>query len=190
MAARPAPSQDAPWLDRFHAGEREVLDQCYRDHFRVVDSAVGQVLRGADKETVIHEVFLQLLARAELRRGFTGGSFAAWLATIARHQAIDFWRRYRREHSLDQLTTANASNEPVQPVEPLERTVEARLLVDRFRRDALPAKWARVFEARFVSGLDQRSAAAQVGISRTTLAYQEIQIRRLLRRFLLGRGRR
>ena len=78
----------------------------------------------------------------------------------------------------------------MQPVEPLERTVEARLLVDRFRREVLPAKWARVFEARFVSGLDQRSAAAQVGISRTTLAYQEIQIRRLLRRFLLGRGKR
>src|SRR5262245_18368475 len=83
MAARSAPSHDAPWLDRFHAGEREVLDQCYRDHFRVFQSAVGQVLRGADKDTVIHDVFLQLLARSELRRGFTRGSFAAWLATIA-----------------------------------------------------------------------------------------------------------
>jgi RNA polymerase sigma-70 factor (ECF subfamily) len=190
MAARPAPAADTPWLDRFHAGEREVLDECYRNHFRVVETAVGHVLRGADKETVIHDVFLQLLARPELRRGFTGGSFAAWLATIARHQAIDFWRRYRREHSLEQLASRNAPGEPVQPVEPLERTVEARLLIDRFRREVLPPKWARVFEARFVSGLDQRSAAAQVGISRTTLAYQEIQLRRLLRRFLLGRGKR
>ena len=189
-AAGPAPPQDPPWLARFHAGEREVLDQCYRDHFRVVEIAVGQVLRGADKETVIHDVFLQLLARAELRRSFTGGSFAAWLATIARHQAIDFWRRYRREHSLEQLASGGAPREPVQPIEPFERTVEARLLIDRFRRDVLPAKWGRVFEARFMSGLDQRSAAAQVGISRTTLAYQEIQIRRLLRRFLLGRGKR
>ena len=189
MAARRVPAADTPWLDRFHAGERDVLDECYRNHFRVVETAVGQVLRGADKETVIHDVFLQLLARAELRRGFTGGSFAAWLATIARHQAIDFWRRYRREHSLEQ-TAGGISSEPVQPVEPLERTVEARLLVDRFRREVLPPKWASVFEARFVSGLDQRSAAARVGISRTTLAYQEIQIRRLLRRFLLGRGKR
>jgi len=54
----------------------------------------------------------------------------------------------------------------------------------------LPAKWATVFEARFVLGLDQRSAATRIGVSRTTLAYQEIQIRRLLRRFLLGRGKR
>jgi RNA polymerase sigma-70 factor (ECF subfamily) len=188
MAARPAPApQDAHWLDRFHAGERAVLGECYRDHFRVVESAVGQVLRGADKETVIHDVFLQLLAREELRRGFTGGSFAAWLATIARHQAIDFWRRYRRERSLDELASGSNPGEPVQPVEPFERAVEARLFIDRFRREALPAKWARVFEARFVLGLDQRSAASQIGVSRTTLAYQEIQIRRLLRRFLLGR---
>jgi RNA polymerase sigma-70 factor (ECF subfamily) len=190
MASRPLPAPEAPWLDRFHAGDRAILDECYRNHFRVVESAVGQVLRGADKETVIHDVFLQLLARADLRHGFTGGSFTAWLATIARHQAIDFWRRYRREHSLEQLVSRDVSAEPVQPVEPIERTVEARLLVDRFRREVLPAKWACVFEARFVSGLDQRSAAAQAGISRTTLAYQEIQIRRLLRRFLFGRGKR
>ena len=79
MAARPAPAQDMTWLERFHAGERALLEECYRDQFRVVELAVGKVLRGADKETVIHEVFLQLLARDELRRGFTGGSFAAWL---------------------------------------------------------------------------------------------------------------
>ena len=104
MAARTAPApQDAHWLDRFHAGERAVLGECYRDHFRVVESAVGQVLRGADKETVIHDVFLQLLAREELRRGFTGGSFTAWLATTARHQAIDYRRRYRSERGLDEL---------------------------------------------------------------------------------------
>src|SRR5262245_48027990 len=84
MAGRPAPAQESAWLDRFHAGEREVIEQCYRDHFRVVENAVGQVLRGADKETVIHEVFLQLMSRAELRRGFAGGGFAAWLATVAR----------------------------------------------------------------------------------------------------------
>jgi RNA polymerase sigma-70 factor (ECF subfamily) len=191
MAARPAPAQqDALWLDRFHAGDRQVIEGCYRDHFHVVANAVGQVLRGADKETVIHEVFLQLLARAELRRGFSGGGFAAWLATVARHQAIDFWRRHRREQSLEQLPPDALPAEPVQPIERFERTVEARLMIDRFRREGLPPKWAGVFETRFVGGLDQRSAAAQLGISRTTLAYQEIQVRRLLKRFLFGRGKR
>jgi RNA polymerase sigma-70 factor (ECF subfamily) len=190
MADRSAPGHDALWLPRFHAGERDVMEGCYRDHFRVVENAVGQVLRGADQETVIHEVFLQLLSRAELRRGFSGGSFSAWLATVAHHQAIDYWRHHRRERLLDQAAADSIPAEPVQPIERFERTVEARLLVDRFRREALPPKWAAVFEVRFVGGLDQRSAAARIGISRTTLAYQEMQVRRLLRRFLLGRGKR
>jgi RNA polymerase sigma-70 factor (ECF subfamily) len=191
MAARSAPAHDALWLDRFHAGERDVIEGCYRDQFRVVESAVGQILRGADKETVIHEVFLQLISRAELRRGFTGGGFSAWLATVARNQAIDFWRRYRNERSLDDAAGgAAALVDASQPIERFERSVDARLVIERFRRELLPAKWAGLFEARFVGGLDQRSAAKRLGISRTTLAYQEIQVRRLLRRFLLGRGKR
>jgi RNA polymerase sigma-70 factor (ECF subfamily) len=190
MAARPALPHDALWLDRFHAGERDIIEACYRDHFRVVENAVGRILRGADKETVIHEVFLQLIARAELRRGFTGGGFSAWLATVAHHQAIDFWRRHRHECSLDQMAAQDPSVEPAQPIERFERSVDARLVIDRFRREVLPAKWAGVFEARFVSGLDQRSAAARLSIGRTTLAYQEMQVRRLLRRFVLGRGKR
>jgi RNA polymerase sigma-70 factor (ECF subfamily) len=191
MADGPSPPpHDALWLERFHAGERQTIADCYRDHFRVVDYAVGQVLRGADKETVIHEVFFQLLARAELRQSFTGVGFSSWLSTLARRQAIDFWRRYRHERSLDQLTAEGRTVEPSQPGEPFERAVEARLTIDRFRRECLPAKWVRVFEARFVGGLAQRAAAARLGISRTTLAYQEIQVRRLLRKFLLGKGRR
>jgi RNA polymerase sigma-70 factor (ECF subfamily) len=199
MAVGPAPPQDALWLTRFHAGERDVIDGCYRDHFRVVEGAVGSVLHGADKETVIHEVFLQLISRAELRRGFTGGGFAAWLATVARHQAIDYWRRYRRETPLDPEGGSPGSvgpavgasqSEALQSIERFERSVDVRLVIERFRREVLPAKWAPVFEARFVGGLDQRRAAAQIGMSRTTLAYQEMRIRRLLRRFLLGRGKR
>jgi RNA polymerase sigma-70 factor (ECF subfamily) len=180
---------DASWLERFHGGARDVLEACYRDYFRVVDQAVGQVLRGADRESVVHEVFLQLLSRPELRRGFSGGGFAAWLTTIARHQAIDFWRRYRHERSLDPNAAELASPESQERQQRAERAVEAHLLVERFRRERLPAKWAPVFEARFVSGLGQRAAAARLGISRTTLAYQELQVRRLLKKFLLRKVR-
>src|SRR6185369_15836781 len=65
MTARPA--EDAAWLDRFHAGARDVLEACYRDHFRAVEQAVGHILHGADKETVVHEIFFQLLSSQDLR---------------------------------------------------------------------------------------------------------------------------
>lgn len=80
---------------RFHDGDREFLGVVYRETYDVVDAAVGRVLRGADRETVVHDRFLRLLASAELRRGFSGGSLRAWLATLGRNLAVDFWRRYR-----------------------------------------------------------------------------------------------
>src|SRR3954469_20968831 len=114
MATGPAPiapgaqtpataAHDDPraWLVAFHAGDRDVLEACYRAHFQRVDQTVGRVLRGADKETVVQELFLQLLSNGELRRSFSGGAFAAWIATLARNRAIDFWRRHRRERGLE-----------------------------------------------------------------------------------------
>jgi RNA polymerase sigma-70 factor (ECF subfamily) len=185
MSARP--EEDSAWLARFHAGAREVIEGCYRDYFRVVEQAVGQILQGADKETVVHDVFLQLLSSPELRRRFVGGFFRAWLATIARNQAIDYWRRYRNERGLDEAPADLVSPESAAR---MEQSAEARLFVERFRREVLPAKWVGVFEMRFLAGLDQRTAAARLGIGRTTLAYREVQIRGLLKRFIGGEKRR
>lgn len=181
------------WLDAFHQGARDVLEGCYRDHFQTVTRAVGYVLQGADKETVVHDVFLELLSDAKLRQGFKGGGdsgLAAWLATIARYRAIDYWRRYRCERSAQQALENAARNEPpaLHPGDGrTERSLEARLLVEQFRRQVLPAKWAPVFEARFLGELDQRAAARSLGMSRTTLAYQEMQVRRMFKRFVLTR---
>lgn len=169
------------WLAAFHAGERPVLEACYRDHLATVAQAVGRVLEGADQETVIQDVFLRLLTDARMRAGFRDGAFAAWLTTVARNAAIDFVRRHRKERlvgaeALEALAGGRS--------DPLEARLEARRLLDEFQR-RLPAKWAPVFEARFIQHLDQRSAATAIGISRTTLAYRETVIRRRLRRYLL-----
>ena len=63
--------------------------------------------------------------------------------------------------------------------------LDAKVLVERFRRDCLPPEWAAVFDARFLRQVTQREAAEELGIRRTTLAYQELRIRRLLTQFLL-----
>lgn len=163
------------------------MEECYLEHFSSVAQSVGQVLSGADKETIVHEVFLRLLSDENLRNGFQGGSFQAWLTTMARHRAIDYLRRHRREILVDpdfasMLAQGN--------VEVSERKTEARSVIERFRREQLPQKWSAVFDARFLQQLSQREAAARLGIRRTTLAYQEGRIRVLLRRFLLRREKR
>jgi RNA polymerase sigma-70 factor (ECF subfamily) len=166
-------------LQLFHSGDRAILEACYRDHFANTERAVGTILGSADRETVIHELFSRLIAQPELRRSFQGGSFGAWIATIARNQAIDYRRRLGRETATAIEADATAVTEN------WEQAAEAHMLVERFRRDHLPPQWQGVFELRFLRQLPQREAAAQLSMHRTTLAYRELRIRHLLRRFLL-----
>ncbi|WP_224368265.1 RNA polymerase sigma factor [Hyalangium versicolor] len=175
------------WLLDFHAGRRSVLEQCYRELYPTVQRAVGRVLTGADQETVIHEVFYRLISREELRRSFRGGSLKAWIATVAYHQALEYVRRLQRERgALEQARDLGVVE--ADAVEASDSECEARILIERFRRECLPEKWHAVFEARFLKQLPQREAARELGMHRTTLAYQELRIRALLRRFLLREG--
>ncbi|HEY2410039.1 MAG TPA: sigma-70 family RNA polymerase sigma factor [Polyangiaceae bacterium] len=175
-------ARDAPTPARFEGGERSDFEAFYREHFALVDRAVGRVLAGADKETVVHEVFLRLMSNAALRLEARGASLPAWLSTVARNQAIDYHRRRRFEQP---AAPDQDVPETGQDAERFERRAEARLLIERFRSEHLPAKWTPVFELRFIRQLGQVEAARELGISRTTLAYQEYRIRALLRRFLL-----
>lgn len=172
---------DEKWLRTFHRGERHAFELLYRHHFRTVFQAAGRVLTGADQETVVHELFCRLLTEEPLRRQFSGGSLGGWLATMAHHQAIDFQRRRRREIALDET----ANDKPMSY--DLASALDSHKLINQFRRDVLPKKWVSLFELRFLADLPQREVAKRLRLSRTTLVYQEIQIRKLLKRFLLKR---
>ena len=188
------PSTDDPaWLGRFHAGDRDVLGACYRDHFGTVARAVGRVLHGADRETVVHDVFLALIAEERVRRNFQGGAFRAWLATLARRRALDFARRHRRERIVEPaVADALADRAGCGGLPSPERQVqsaEAREVVADFLENALPERWRGVFEMRFLRQMSQREAARALEMHRTTLAYQEMRVRSLLRRFVLQQRR-
>ena len=174
------------WLRAFHAGERTCLERCYMDHLETVAHAVGSVVQGADRETLVHEVFFRLLSDASLRQSFTGGAFPSWLRVVARNQAIDYARRRRLEVELPDEKGGVPPADVVFDPSPLEVQFDARWTLERFRECCLPAKWRAVFDARFIAHHDQPTAARAIGMSRTTLAYQEHRIRRLLRRFVLG----
>jgi len=167
------------WLRDFHAGTRDCMERCYRDHLATVSGVVAGVLAGADRETLVHEVFFRLLTDASLRAGFQGGSLASWLRVVSRNQAIDYARRRRLEVSFSG-DAGTAGSAP-----PLEHQIDVRMTLQRFRERMLPPKWRAVFDARFVAQQDQPAAARALGMRRTTLAYQEYRIRRLLRRFVL-----
>lgn len=175
---------DDDWLRRFHDGERAVMEEMYRDHYDVVSRAVGRIVGGADQETLVHELFFRLLHRREAREGFTGGSLAAWLTTLARNLALDHLRARGREVPFDAADAERLAGGAVDE----QAAAEARDAIETFRRDWLPPGWERLFQLRFVERLSQREAARVLGIRRTTLAYRELRIRRLLQRFVLRGG--
>jgi RNA polymerase sigma-70 factor, ECF subfamily len=174
--------EEERWLRRFHDGEHAIIEGIYREHFSAVSRAVTTMLGRSDRDTVIHEVFLRLLTQRELRSSFHGGALPAWLTAVSRNHAVDFLRRRNREIPIGSATVFVAGSDPWASG---TASSEARVLIDRFRNDVLPPKWAGVFEARFVRQLSQPEAAAALGIGRTTLAYQEARVRHLLRRFVL-----
>jgi RNA polymerase sigma-70 factor (ECF subfamily) len=169
---------DAVRLEAFHRGDRDAIERCYRDHFDTVEAAIGGILGGADRETVIHELFSRLLSQEQLRRSFEGGSLGAWLATVGRNQAIDYRRRFSRETELEDRSSKASTVR-------WQEAAHARLLLERFKRERLPAEWADVFDLCFVQQLSQREAARALGLRRTTLAYRELRIRSELKKFLL-----
>lgn len=180
LPATLAPSSD--WVARFHAGDRATLVQVYEGYLGTVTQVVAQILADADSENVIHEVFFKLLASRGARESFKGGNLAAWLTAVARNQAIDYTRRHSHELPTDPAALGGlVQRDPVDP----EIEAECRHLLDVFCREHLPPRWATVFEARWLRQLSQREAARELGIRRTTLAYRELRIRRLLRRYLL-----
>lgn len=180
------PGEDA-WLAEFHAGDRIVLEGCYRQCYRNVVRAVGRLLSGADAETVTHEVFYRLLSSAKVRESFQGGSLDAWLTQVATNSARDLLRRQRREQPEDAAPESQARAKFGERAGECSFAdeVDAKLLIDRFRKTRLPPEWGAVFDARFLRQLPQRQAAEELGMPRTTLVYQEQRIRALLRDFLL-----
>jgi RNA polymerase sigma-70 factor (ECF subfamily) len=180
------PAEPLSWLAQFHAGSREILRECYVDHFASVERTVGRILKGADKETVIHEIFFRLITNERLRLTFQGGSFRAWVSTIARNQAVDYWRRQQFEVPAGAPEDILGEREDAAR---FENRVEAQITIDRFRTECLPEKWRKVFDARFIQQLDQPEAARVLGMHRTTLIYQEYCVRNLLKRFVLRKGK-
>jgi len=164
----------------FHAGGRDVLEKCYRDHYRGVVLTIGRFLAGADAETVAHEVFYRLLSNPKLRENFQGGNFDGWLSQVASNSARDFLRRYRREQP--ELADSAPSDGDARAA---AEEVDAKMTIDRFKRECLPADMAGLFDARFLRQLTQRQAADELGMPRSTLVYQEERIRSLLRSFVL-----
>jgi RNA polymerase sigma-70 factor, ECF subfamily len=142
-------------------GDPEAFRALYRDtQPRLVRYLQGLV--GDDAEDVASEAWLQVARDLHSFRGDEDG-FRGWVATIARHRAIDHLRRHSRRPL--------AASLPVEDLTDLAAADDtAECAIDAVSTDAairfiatLPADQAEAVLLRVVVGLDAASAAKVLG---------------------------
>ena len=106
-----SPNQDAVLLTRVRQGDQAAMAGLYDAHCKVVYSVALRLLHEESAaEDVLHEVFLRIWRNPE---SFVAarGNLAAWLAIIARNQAIDVLRQRKPVKPLEdaRLPTPNIS---------------------------------------------------------------------------------
>jgi hypothetical protein len=111
------------------------MEACYQEQSATVDDAVGAILTGADRDTVVHEVFFELLTRPELRTSFAAHNISAWLRVVARNRTIDCARRRGLDVPSPTVTNEQHRGATSSPEEPLA----ARQTIERLRVN-LPAR--------------------------------------------------
>ncbi len=167
---------DDAGLDDFWRGDLGRLEGVYREHKRTLERVARRYVGAAEAESVIQDVFVELVRSGDLRRRFTGGALHAWLAEIARRKALEHLRRTGRP-------PPEVSGEAPTGPEP---AIQARDLVARFLNGHVPDQQRRFFVLRFIERRTQVEVARELGVPRSTLEGWEHRLADKLRRFVLG----
>jgi RNA polymerase sigma factor (sigma-70 family) len=155
------------------------LPRLYREHRQTLLQAARRLLGPAEAESVLQEVFVELLRNPALRARFSGGSMAAWLGEITRRKALEHLRRHGREIPGEAAVEGHAS---------AEGRLQARNLIERFLARHVPEPQRRFFLLRFLERKTQVEAAAALGLPRSTLEGWEHRLGEALRRFIVEEG--
>jgi RNA polymerase sigma-70 factor, ECF subfamily len=139
-------------------GHREAFGQLYQRYLPMVHGILLAKLPRLEVEDLVHEVFLRALSRL---RGLRDVSrFGAWLASIARNIANDFYREPRtqaehRDHCLDVDATVAPGGHA--------QTREATEILEIIR--SLPEAYRETLVLRLVEGMTGPEIAARTGLS-------------------------
>jgi RNA polymerase sigma factor (sigma-70 family) len=159
----------------FHAGHEAVIRAIYVEHGGTLLRETRRYAGPAEAESVVHDVFVELLRNRALRTQFVGGALGAWLRQIARLKALEHLRRARRQPPPELSPEAHSG----------ERSLEAREVLARFLAAEVPDAQKRFFGLRFLARQTQVEIAAELGIPRSTLEGWEHRLTEKLRAFVL-----
>lgn len=147
---------DAGLVAAAQGGDRSAFGRLY-DHFApMVHGIILSRVSPADADDLVHDVFLLALRQIHSLRN--RAAFGGWLAQIARHRAIDYYRRRSQKSEVelpDSLpgTTAGAASANAEAVAVLH------IIQD------LPEAYRETLLLRLVEGMTGSEIAARTGLA-------------------------
>jgi RNA polymerase sigma-70 factor (ECF subfamily) len=143
-------SGDLLLVEAARGGDRAAFERLYTTYARLVHGILIARVPRADVDDLMQDVFLQAMQRLPALRD--AAAFGGWLASIARHRAIDHLRR--TPHTTE-LPDTLASHDP-------DRT-EALAVLDAIA--TLPDAYRETLALRLVEGMSGTEIAACTGLT-------------------------
>jgi RNA polymerase sigma factor (sigma-70 family) len=153
--------------------------------YRVLGRRLGGRLPGpggVDVDDLVQETFARAFTRGARNQLDHGQDLGPYLATVARNLCIDLGRKRTHRWRLVPLDAVDLDVDIADRPPALDEDGGGSMIALTSYLGALPAELRRLYEARFVRGLSQREAAAELAVTRR-------QVRTLETRLLGGAAR-
>jgi RNA polymerase sigma-70 factor (ECF subfamily) len=151
-----AQSSDVALVRAAQQGSRDAFGELYDRYARMVHGILLAKVPAGEVDDLVHEVFLRALRHLPTLRDVP--RFGAWLATITRNCANDFYRRRKDDC---QLTEESGEDETRNLGIPSAGETEARLALDAIQ--SLPDSYREILILRLVEGMTGPEIAARTG---------------------------
>lgn len=145
-------------LARLARHDNDAFAELYRRHLpSVYRYVMSRTHHADDSQDITAQTFITAMERIEMYR--PEGKFLAWLLTIARHKAIDHFRKYKNEHSLDDAEWLPASTPS--PDEAVGRKMQMEHIQEALNQ--LAPDRAEALRLRLFGELSAREIGEQMG---------------------------
>jgi len=176
----PNPAEDHGLICAAREGDRAAFGRLYDRYARMVHGILLARVPPREVDDLVQEVFLSALRQLHALRDIA--RFGAWLATITRNRANDYYRKAGPEA---------ARTEPVLEIESAERgknhaqEQQAAIILELIRK--LPVTYREPLILRLVEGMTGPEIASRTGLTRGSVRVNLCRGMQLLRE-KLGQG--
>lgn len=183
----PANVTDEAILKRIKGGDSNAYGSIMRRYnqrmFRIARSIVVDDSAAMD---IVQEAHIKAYYRVEEYLG--PSSFAAWLASITRNEALMYLRKHKKEvlmpeDEIQSLAQTEAQSKPINRMNLPEATLENKQLQVLINKqiDKLPPDFRSVFVLRAVEQFSVKETAEILGVREETVKTRYLRAKRLLR---------